>query len=227
MKKFLVLMSFIALLSYTQADITAARRGGIVFGFDGLSNNEVVNTAIGEDQLAVEVSDEGSGKIRFSFYNEGTQDAVIAEIYFDDNSNGSGDVLEAIDSIEDNPPSVIFTDEDVKPPNLPAGQEAIPPFVQDFSIGAENPSPAKGVSPGEEVGVIFTLKAGVDFADAIAAILGQNLRIGLHVQAIGDSGNSESFLSTEPGGDPVPEANTLVFASLFMGMLMIRKKKTA
>ncbi len=200
-------------------------------------------------QFAVDVTDPGGDRVRFTFYNDGPSGSIydvlspiassICDVYFDDGA------LLGIASIIDNPPSVSF-DYPATPGDLPSGNNLYPPFVTYegeklkgefqppfFSAGPDG-SPS-GVNPGEYVGVIFDLKPGKDFDDVIAAInvgfrpdlyydsttetwTADKLRIGIHVQAIGTTGESDSFIIT-----PVPGAVLLGMLGLGIAGLKLRK----
>ena len=90
---------------------------------------------------------------------------------------------------------------------------------------SDSPVVAKGVNPGESLGILFNLKDGNNFNDLIAAInLGftspaetGNLRIGIHVQGF-DGGGSESFVMT-------PEPGSLLLGSIGIGMVIARCRK--
>jgi hypothetical protein len=52
----------------------------------------------------------------------------------------------------------------------------------------------------ESVTIIFNLLPGVSFDDTVAALGTGDLRIGLHVQAIGEPGGSDSYINKVPDG---------------------------
>lgn len=64
------------------------------------------------------------------------------------------------------------------------------------------------MNPGESLGVLFDLLAGVTYADTLVAMVTGELRIGIHVQGFA-SGGSESFINPPlepPATVPVPAA---------------------
>jgi hypothetical protein len=172
------------------------------FGFGCITNNSATDCGIGEAQLAVEVTDAGGGQVRFKFTNStGGAASSITDVYFDD-----GALLDL--ATLENGSGVAFS-EDASPPDLPGGEDAVPPFnvTSGFLADSDNPPPTNGVNPGEMLGVVFTLQGGQTFADVLDDLASGALRIGIHVQAF-QSGGSESFIN-DP--DPVvPEPSGLV-----------------
>jgi len=165
----------------------------LTLGFSCLTDNLAGDCAIGETQLTVDVVDLGGGMVRFHFKNAGPSASVISEVYFDDGS------LLALSSVIDGP-GVNF-EPDANPPDLPGGQNAVPPFQVTEGFLAESvPAPSvNGVGPGEWVAIDFTLQGGKSYADVLSDLASGALRIGIHVIAYG-SGGSESFINVpEPG----------------------------
>jgi len=179
--------------------------GGTV-GFSCITNNVVSDCTIGAAQLSLDVVSEGSGQVRLTFSNAGPQDAVISEIYIDD----EGRLFTGIASIV-NGTGVLF-EPGASPPKLPGRQLASPDFevTADLLAQAAPAPPKNGVGEGESVSIIFNLRAGTSFSDVLTRFGDGTLRAGLHVIAFA-SGGSESFVS-----EPVPEpsAALLVLAGL-------------
>lgn len=80
-----------------------------------------------------------------------------------------------------------------------------------FLADADVPPPAKGVGPGETLGVAFSLQGGQSYADVLTELGDGSLRIGIHVQAFA-SGGSESFVNAVP--EPSPAVLLLVTGAL-------------
>lgn len=91
---------------------------------------------------------------------------------------------------------------------MPGANNASPAFqtTAGFSADSDAPVSLNGVNPGEKVGILFNLISGKSFADVVNALViagGTNgLRVGVHVQSIGNGG-SESFINAV---SPVPES---------------------
>jgi len=180
----------------------ASSAGASTFGFDCLTGNRSGDCGIGESQLSVEVSDLGGGDVLFHFRNAGPEPSAISEIYFDD-----GSLLDL--STLTNGDGVDFR-RDATPPNLPGGEDAVPPFVvtEGFLAESSEPPPLNGVGPGEWVKIEFALQAGRTFDDVLAELGAGTLRIGVHVIGFA-SGGSESFIN-EPAPVPAPGAALLL-----------------
>jgi len=149
-------------------------------------------------------------KVEFKVVNASEVESSIARIYFDD-----GALLGVAEIV--NGPGTDF-EQPATPSDLPAGNELDPPFVttQDFSAGADNPPPHKGINPGEWLKIIFDLQEGSAYADVLEQLDNVTLRIGAHVIAFPD-GSSEAAVTPEPA----------TVAVLGMGgvLLCIRKRR--
>ena len=138
--------------------------------------------------LEVEVSEE-SGLARFDFRNQSTVLCVIADVYFEQG------VLDSLESVIEGPGTSFSWP--ASPASLCAGQKLVPPFSTWFSAGADPPSAANGVRPGETLGVRFNLADGAAIEDLYDEIESHALRVGLHVTSFPD-GSSESAVTPEP-----------------------------
>ena len=184
------LLTVAALLMFA---IPAQADDPVMLGFVNITNNNPGDAAIGEAQLFVEVSDPGGDQVLFTFYNVGTEDSSIADVYFDDGS------LLGIASIDDSHPGVSFS-QGANPADLPGGNGISPPFevTEGFSADSDPPAQPNGVNPGEWLGILFDLQDGKTFADVLDDLATGALRIGIHVQGFA-SGGSESFINHPPG----------------------------
>jgi hypothetical protein len=174
----------------------------MTYGFGCITNNIASDCTIGEAQVAMDVTDEGGGQVRFTFTNSGPDASSIEGIYFDDGT------LLGIASVNSGP-GVMFVP-GANPMDLPGGNLADPDFMvtSGFLAEASQPPPVNGVGPGEWVTIVYDLQAGGDFADVLDELTTGALRIGLHVIGF-DSGGSDSFIN-----NPVPEPGT----ALLMGL---------
>lgn len=207
MKKIWMLMAALALLMVpviSQADL---------FGFYKLTNNG--NADVG-GQLSVDVTVAGT-QVSFKFFNNVGIASSITDIYFDDGT------LLGISSITDSGGGVAFSAL-ATPGNLPGGNTASPPFVTTGGFSLDSSAPgvsANGVDASTEwVAVLFNLQGSQTFADTIAALNDGSLRIGLHVQAIGITGGSDSYVNR------IPEPGTvLLLGSGLLALVVVGRKK--
>jgi hypothetical protein len=203
-RKWIIAASIIAASSYSAAAVT--------YGFYGITNNDPSNIVIGQNQLSVTVDAIGTTQVVFDFFNSGPYPSSIAQIYFD---GTTGFLDQNYDpSIINNGPGVSYS-WGATPTNLPGGNSISPAFTAVMSAESNNPAPANGINPGETVGLVFDLSAGKTYNDIINALNTASLRVGLHVQAIGTSGKSESFVSTPV----VPAPRALMLATI--GMVVV------
>jgi hypothetical protein len=180
--------------------LAAASASAVTFGFGKITNNGNPNVA---SQLSVDVTDGGAGTVVFTFSNSGPIASSITDIYFDDGT------LFGISSIT-NGAGTSFS-QPASPGDLPGGNAVDFNTTGNFSADSDAPVAVNGVNPGEMVAITFTLIGGQTFADTIAAIelalanpgvdVDGGLRMGLHVQAIGGPGGSDSYVTVpEPTG---------------------------
>lgn len=183
-----------------------------LYGFTGLSANNVADVAIAEAQLFVEVTAEGATQVKFRFYNTGPAASSITDVYFDDGT------LLGIASIV-NGSGVDFS-QGASPGDLPGGNLASPAFeaTAGFTADSDAPTQPNGVNPGEEVSIIFNLQGGGTFADVIAELTSGELRIGIHVQGFA-TGGSESLINGPPGTPPIPAPGAFALAALGFGAI--------
>lgn len=137
--------------------------------------------------LYVEVTSIGS-MVDFEIHNDSSIDSCIAAIYFDDSS------MLSFDSIYES--TGLSFNTSATPQNLPARNELTPSIETDYSFGANNPAPHKGINPGLWLGLRFNL-TNATFSDVTEALGNGSLRIGAHVIALPD-GSSESAVTPEP-----------------------------
>ncbi len=193
---------------------------GVTYTFSKITDNGPVNVA---SQFTMDVTDYGSGKVLFSFQNSGPIASSITGVYFDDGTLlGLSGLIDKNDGVGGNP-GVDFSPGG-SPPNLPAGMSITPSFqtTPSFLANSESPVAPNGINPGEWLGVIFTLQSGKTFNDTVSALNNQDLRVGLHVQAIGN-GYSDSFVSTV--GSVPDGASTLVLLGLAtLGVEALRRR---
>lgn len=173
----------------------ALGHAGPIYNFYKITDNAPENIG---GQLSVEIVDattpNGPQQVDFIFRNAVGIASSITDVYFDD-----GTLLSMGDPIGS--AGVSFT-RPATPGDLPSGNLASPPFVatQGFSADSEPPVESNGVDAAtESLTIRFNLINGQTYANTLAAIaLGGadgGLRIGLHVQAIGAGGQSDSYIN--------------------------------
>ena len=196
----IVAATALAFLGATSASATTVGFGTCV------SNTSATNCATGSAQLAVSVVAVGA-QVSFTFTNTGSDASSITDIYFDDGT------LLGIASITSGA-GVSFS-QGATPGNLPAGNNAAPPFVATTGFTADSNTPVQpmGVNPGEFVTIVFDLLSGGTLQDVLDELADGRLRIGVHVQGFADGG-SESLVNT-----PLPEPGVLALLAMGLGGL--------
>jgi hypothetical protein len=175
------------------------------------------------EQLIVDVTDFGDGRVSFLFDNLGPVPSSITNIYFDD---GTLLGISELNSHAD----VSFV-QGGNPSDLPGGNSLDPPFnaTVEFNTSVEQ-NTADGVEVGQWLEILFNLQGVQDFNDTIAALLSGALRIGLQVRGIGDSGDSAQFVNN-PTPIPLPAGLVLFLSGLagigFLGRYKARRRETA
>ncbi len=202
-----------------------------LFGFMPITSNSDGEVA---QQLSVDVSAAG-GVASFTFYNDLLPGLIVTDplassitrAYFDDRT--SSGLLTDFTGISGSA-GVSFAE--VPSGNLPGGNDLLDAF--NFSFGAEATQGKGGVAnhgvdPEEYVTLTFSMSEGATQEDLIAALTAGagnvlnaagTLRIGIHVQGIGE--DSDSFVLTRLHA-PVPEAVLLGLIGLTAAGLKLRR----
>lgn len=193
----------------------AAQADPVTVGFFRVTNNAgATNPA---SQMSCVVSDQGGGQVGFRFLNNVGIASSICDVYFDDGT------LLAIASIASS--SGVDFSQIATPGDLPGGNAVNFHTTQGFSADSNPPVSPNGVNSASEwLQINFTLQSAQTFADTIHSLQTGALRIGMHVQAIGQ-GFSDSFVDSPPTITtvPLPTAASLGMAGLLGAGLRRRR----
>lgn len=184
------------------------------FSFYAITENDRSGFSqyVGESQLHMEVVLYDEGRVRVLFVNDGEEDCSVARIYFDFSPEISLTLADIINS-----DGVYFTDQHINPNNLPSGKSIQSTFINDLAVGAANPSPKKGINPGESLELILDYDSSYDIIDALA---NEDLRVGLHVISLGEY--SESFVNVIPEPATLP---LLLSGTIAMRWLRLKRSR--
>ncbi|HYE62001.1 MAG TPA: hypothetical protein VD997_08380 [Phycisphaerales bacterium] len=197
---------------------SAAMANPVTVHFNRITNNGPENPA---SQLSAVISDAGNNQVTVRFLNDVSSGMAgsITDVYFDDGT------LMGISTITSSA-GVNFS-QGASPADLPGGNGVNPAFetTQGFSADSNSPTTANGVNASSEwLDVTFNLINNKTFADTIEALNTGELRIGMHVQAIGLQGNSEGFVNTPPTVlVPAPAAASMGLVGL--GLVATRRRR--
>jgi len=186
-----------------------------LFTFYAITSNDPSGDAqlIGESQLVMDATLIGLGQVRLVFSNAGPEDAVVTRIYFDHAPELNLNLVAINDGN-----GVEFTTAKINPVNLPAGQSMDDAFISELGVASLNPSPKKGINPGESLELIVGYDAGYDFIGSLGS---EDLRVGLHVQSL-PGGYSESFVNVIPEPATLP---MVLLGSTALRWLRIKKSR--
>jgi hypothetical protein len=168
--------------------LAGASAWAVTIGVTKITNNGNPNVGT---QLSIDVTDAGSGTVRFTFQNAGPIGSSITDIYFDADVS----LLDFGSATLQNGSGVNYSF-GASPANLPAGNSV--GFSASFGLDSNPPIPANGINPNETLAVVLALAGTNTFDSVISALFAGLLRIGLHVQAIGSAEGSDSYISQTP-----------------------------
>lgn len=169
-----------------------------------------------QNQMTVDVTDEGGNIVQFLFKNAGPLASNIKQINFDDAAN----VLLSFASLDNSDPKVNFT---TNLANLPQGNTVS--FNSEFGFQATPPASGpngNGISINEFLGISFNRTGS--FQSVLDGLGSGDLRIGMHVIALSD-GSSDTLIST-PSVVPLP-ASGLLLAGALGGLAALRRRRKA
>ncbi len=205
-----LLVAFAAVGAMAMQDASAA-----TYNFTKITSNAPEDLA---SQLTMEVTAVGTTQASFTFYNDVGIASSITDIYFDAVSttvpfSGYGTWSGSA--------GVVFS-AGANPSNLPSGNTI--GFTATYSGDSDAPVASNGVNAsGEWVSVTGTFAPNEDFDSLIAALAGGTFRVGLHVQSIGTSGNSDGYVNNVA---PVPlPAAAWLFGPALVGLVTLSRRK--
>jgi hypothetical protein len=200
------------------------------YDFYRITNNS--SSSIGNQlgsQLRMTVEQAANGAL-FTFHNDVGIKSSITDIYFDDMIPK---LFQTISMFSDSGGGVSF-DSKASPSNLPGGNSMAVKFTADWSGDSDSKSTYGGVKTSgvKENGVnqlgewvsFFGLWAGsATFGGLMNALNSGDFRVGLHVQAIGTAGTSDSYVNQL---NPVPlPAAAWLFGSALVGFVMLSNRR--
>jgi hypothetical protein len=221
------LLSTHVLLLLVFAIEASPTRGSIVsLDFFRVTQNNVENVA---SQLRVDAMDKAmattifgaavnamaNDEVLFSFYNSAVVASAISEVYFDDGSILSqSTIFNSLNEIANAGSFTDFTGSGANPPNLPGGNTVLPAFTATTNFSADAAgNPMNGVDTSADIlGISYTLQSGQMFDDIVDELASGELRVGMHLRAIGAEGGSDSFVNTSATN--MPEPSTIAIWSL-------------
>lgn len=170
------------------------------------------------EQLYVSVDDSDPTGALFTFYNVvGIESSITQVVFGDDESIFSGIAY------EDSSEGVDFT----KSNNLNGNEYKFEKTFSESATGTNN-----GVNKSTEwISFFGTFSLGMDFDDLLESLLEKEFHIGLHLQSIYPTLESDRYVLTDgvpiPGGfgNPVPlPAAVWLFGPALLGLIGFRKK---
>lgn len=215
--RFLTGAAFLCFVSLATSQVDA----GFTYGFFSVTQNSAYDSAIGQSQLSVAVSNAKGNRVKFQFENKGIEASSITDVYFDDR----GGLFSGIDSIRKT--SGVSFSTGASPGNLPGANNLNPAFQTTLGLSADSDPPVSknGVNPGEKLVMYLDLTSGTSLSDVVAAFTDLSLRVGIHAQGFA-SGGSEGLVNTVGGTPPpvVPEPTGIVLAGLGIAGLLYRRR---
>ncbi len=185
-------------------------------GLFNVSNNGATNVA---PQFNIDVVDQGSGNVQFTFTNSGSvAPASITAVYFGKGSLFSN-LLQYVTLIDKDQGTGGNTNVDFSEGASPGNPQGGITWTSAFDADADSPSGfnKNGVDVGESLGITFKLINGATLSSLQQGFQQGDLAIAMHVQSIGGSGGYSDWFGTNPDLEPVPEPITLLGTGMALG----------
>jgi len=201
--------------------VPAQANGVYVFGFQCVDPTSTVCQGVAP-QLQMQVSDgPSSNQVSFGFINNGPLSSIITQVYWDDAATPLLDFSAPVLT----PPAGKDWAVGGTPANLPGGNTLVPPFMSDFMVSANSPTPSNGIGPTESMEVVMARASGKTYIEVINALNAGSVLVGLHVQGVAPTGGSVALFNG-PGVPQVPEPGTaLLLGSAMAALAFIKRKK--
>lgn len=212
------------LLLLSGAVVFSAQAASLAYEFSRVGSNS--SEDLGR-QLSMVIKERPDGAL-FTFSNSSDVPSSITDIYFDDARPA---LFSRIAYHSDSGAGVSF-DSQAAPANLPGGKNI--GFLADFSGDSDAKSiegsvVSKGVmrngvnTADEWVSFLGQWANATSFDGLIAALASGHFRVGLHVQGIGQAGQSDAYVN-QPSAVPLPAAAWL-FASALFGFVVVANRR--
>jgi hypothetical protein len=205
----------------------AALADSITLEFERVTDNSDDDLS---SQLSVLVTDQGDGTVLFVVTN-GTSSSIVScitDVYWGLES-GSGTSSASVAGLLDT--EVDFLASGSGSPTSTGvkfqdgASPADPPGLGGDWAGAAadaDPPPAQtGVERGESAGFLLTMLDGVDWDDIVAGFQSGSLRMALHIQSIGTTGDSDTYQSVVP----VPEPASVLLLGSAVGVAALARRR--
>ena len=220
MKKLVLYFALAILCSLSMPAMAAP-----TYSFECVTNNSIIDAAIGEAQMFVEVSKPfATEQTLFTFYNTGPEASYISDVLFFDG------VLLEIAALIDSDETYGGLAQDLNV-DFEEGSNQANDFESKFKLvsgftvvgDAENdPRAVNGVHPGQSLGVLFDLITSGTYDNVLEGLNSGNIVIGIKVQGF-ESDGSERF--TNNGVIPAP--GSILLGSIGVGLVgWLRRRRT-
>jgi len=177
------------------------------FNFTKLTNNNIEDLGM---QLSVTVEKVDTSKVAFAFRNDVGIASSITQIYFYD-----GVFITGAPTTEE--VGVKFLADSAQGGGLP-GLSKQASYVLQASVDSEPPVSKNGINSNADLlRLTFDLFPGATYDSVVQGMQTGKFLIGLHVQAIGSAGDSDSYITPVPGA--------LLLGSLGLGYAGMRLRR--